>query len=348
MVRLPPMVSARVLVTTLVLTACAPAPPPAPATPAVPVAETPPPPATVEAPTPPPPLAPEPPLDPSAVRCGVDDSPVEIGLRRHEPDLRAAEAPVERAAFGISVASSRVRDFNGFSPILRGPSNAPLDPGVTLFTIADVRRDGRALAEADFPPGLLVKPVARPRERALPCGLSPAQDRQTLKLEVRVAANGQPVSAVARAKGLTDVQSRCLGEMACKLAVPPETKASTLAVEGTIAFTAPVLAGTATAGTRRASRAGGAVDPAFGQLDRVLTKIAKACAQKTPPVSTFAAEITLKPSGKGQLSPGSFPTGESAGAILGCVADRLGEAPKVSMATLREDLVTTVTVTVAR
>ena len=295
-----------------------------------------------DAPGPAPAPAPDTAVDPQAVRCGVDDSPVEIGGREDEP---IAPQPLDRGALGVLFGRGAPIGFSAFPTVPTDPANAPLDPGVSTLTIDVVRRDGQALAEQTFPKGLLVMPLAGPRERVLPCALSRAQDMGKLSLSLQVSANGQPVTAIARAPELTAAQSRCLGQMACKLTLPAQERASTLVVEGKVAFRAPGFKGTVRAVTRRASRGRGSVDPAFAKLDHALTKIASACTRQTPPVASFAAEITLKPSGAGKLSAGSFPSADAAGAILGCVAEHLGEAPTVSMATLRDDLVTVVTVT---
>lgn len=345
---MPPAVSRTLATALIAFAACAPvpstpAPPPPPADAPGPHVAAESPPAENNAAPPP-----QPPLDPRAVRCGVDDSPVEIGLRA-PPTEDDATAPsgVERSVLGSSFRVLTRRDFSAFQLQAPGPpQNAPVDPGVTTWTIDEVRRDQRPLTEAAWPKGLLVNQVANVRDRVLGCGLGRAQDKGTIALEVRLAASGSPVSAVARGPGLDDVQIRCLGELACKLSLAPEAKASTLLVAGKVAFVPPVFKGTVKMRTRAASRGTSAADPAFASLDRALTKLAAGCAKATPPLATFEAMMVLKPDGQGRLSPGASPGTDAAHAIFGCVVDHLGEVPPVSMGKVRDDLLTTLTVTV--
>lgn len=283
---------------------------------------------------------------PRAVRCGVDDAPVDV-LSQQGPgpgtpmrdDLSLDD--IAKARVGASADRKAELARAQMQAILRQAAvaeNAPLDPGHGGLGLDAITRDGQP---AD-PTVLRLRDGQTPQKTVdvTSCKLGQAADGREIALDVQLSAAGAPVIALARGEGLDDAQARCLGEIGCHLSLGDVTQATRLSVRGRFTFTAPTLQPQVTVSARLVSRAEKVRPRALAPWEAAVLPLARACAEKHPPLSSFVTDFDVRLDETGHVGPPRGPTTDAAGAIVDCVGRQLAtlepslrQVPKGSLVT---------------
>ena len=281
--------------------------------------------------------------DPHTVRCGVDDTPIDVlGAQRARPRSIAHDAS-PKAFFGFSAGASM-----GSVDLSRLPvqPNVPLAAGEGLFHIETLTRDGKAASPDEPVKGLPHWQDTRRSEDITRCGVRLANDHTPLTLEIRLTAAGVPFASTARGSSLDDTQSRCLAELGCRLSVTPADVTTTMLLRGHMTFVPPVFHGTVKLSSRRQDSPSFQSSPLLANMDRALLAAARGCVSELPPAASFAVVFLSEVSDDHRPVLLRNVTAQAAGALQTCLAPTYeGLAPVSAGIAPGTTLATTIVVT---
>lgn len=286
--------------------------------------------ASTERPASPSPVVEASPSDPRVVRCGVDDRPKNVvGARGEEDD--ALPLPFEPAK-GVTPSPFLAQGVLplGFARVVMAK---PRPPSVRTVALALPR--SAVLFEAASRGGT---PLVDPEKTAVVgrrydisgCIGETTVAKGNVAIELRIASSGAPLEARPKSSDLDERMTHCVVELGCQVAFPsgssPSVPTGAVEIRAAVSQVQPVFKGSVSVSPSSEGAYVDTLQPSLGKVGQALKPLAESCAKKTPPAQSVSFQQRLIIDDAGLLSLTPPTVGGATEALTKCIAAGLHEA----------------------